>query len=134
MDDKSLTDQLLEAIGEEALIALANEFAGTRIYVPVTIRDSQRITKAIGREAADKLSFRFAPASIRVPLLRELRARHFRAAGLSNPKIAVRLGLTETGVQKLFRRGNVGPQQPRQAQEPARPGGFGVVPRFHPSK
>lgn len=96
--------ELLNAIGEAATFALAEEFAGTRLYVPWRVPDSHRIVRAIGREAANALCAHYSPATIKVPLLRELRARHYRAKGLSTAKIAVRLGLTESGVSKLFQR------------------------------
>lgn len=96
--------ELTRVIGVAATIALAEEFAGTRIYVPLKVRDSHRITRAIGREAADKLCAYYGPTAICVPLLRELRAQHYRSKGLTYPRIAVRLGLTEKSVQKLFGR------------------------------
>jgi DNA-binding CsgD family transcriptional regulator len=95
----------LEAlIGEDALIRLAEAFGGTRLYVPVTISAAHDIARAIGVEAARRLSERLAPDVVRVPLAREQRARHYRAAGKSNAQIARALGITESGVDKLFAR------------------------------
>jgi len=42
-------------IGEAATVALAEEFAGTRLYIPKRVRDGNQITRAIGREAAAAL-------------------------------------------------------------------------------
>ena len=96
--------ELQELIGEEALVRLAEAFGGTRLFVPVKITARHEIAKAVGLDAAKTLSARLAPDVIRVPLARELRARHYRAAKLSNAQIARKLGITETGVDKLFAR------------------------------
>lgn len=97
-------NDLVDVIGEAATIALAEEFAGTRLYVPAQVDGRHRITFAIGQKAADALCAQYGPAPIRVPLLRELRAEYHRMKGLSHAQIAVRLGLTEKGVAKLFKR------------------------------
>jgi DNA-binding transcriptional regulator LsrR (DeoR family) len=96
--------ELETLIGEEALVRLAEAFGGTRLYVPVNIPSNHEIVRAIGEKAAQKLSERLAPDYIRVPLAREQRARQYRAAGRTNPQIARALGITETGVDKLFAR------------------------------
>nr|WP_277924248.1 LuxR C-terminal-related transcriptional regulator [Sphingomonas sp. CROZ-RG-20F-R02-07] len=50
------------------------------------------------------MSERLAPDVVRVPLAREQRALHYRAIGKSNAQIARALGITESAVDKLFRR------------------------------
>lgn len=95
----------LEAlIGEEALVRLAERFGGTRLFIPVKMTARHEIARAIGVEPARLLAERLAPDVIRVPLARELRARQYRARGMSNARIAVALGMTEGGVERLFRR------------------------------
>ena len=64
-------------------------------------------------EAAQRLSTRFAPDYLRVPLARELRARHYRARGMSQAKIARALGLAEASVWRLLRRLDDDDRQPR---------------------
>ncbi|WP_326523957.1 hypothetical protein [Sphingomonas sp.] len=91
-------------IGELATIALAEAFGGTRLYIPMRQHPDCEIVHAIGIIAAQELSHRFAPDVIRVPLLRNMRAQHYRDTGLSHAKIAVRLGMTEAGVNRLFAR------------------------------
>lgn len=96
---------LVAAIGEAAMIALAEQFGGTRLYVPSRVGVSHPIACAIGSEAAEALrTYVGAPGYVRVPLARELRATKYRGEGLSNGRIAVRLGLTEGGVVSLFKR------------------------------
>lgn len=99
-----LSQELPALLGDAAFVALAEAFGGTRLYVPQTIGEDHEIAQAIGLDAARRLSRRHSPSWIRVPLAREARARHYRAQGLSNAAIARRLGITETGVDKLFRR------------------------------
>lgn len=94
--------ELIDAIGEAAAVALAEEYAGTRLYVPPRIKEHHPIVKLIGRNAADGLSEHYGRITIRVPLLRKERALHHRNQGMSNGRIAVRLGMTETGVSRIF--------------------------------
>lgn len=103
---EQLTEGLRALLGAEALVALCEHFGGRRLYVPLTIDADHDIAAAIGTDAAAKLAKRYSLAFLRVPLARELRARHYRAHGLSNGAIASKLGMTETGVDKLFARMN----------------------------
>lgn len=110
----------LQAIlGEEGFVRLCQELGGTRIYVAYTMRDDNDVVEAIGREAADKLSRALAPATIRVPLARRERALFYRRQGLSDARIARRLGMTENGVGKLFSRQADLPERPGKGKEPA---------------
>lgn len=99
-----LTESLRALLGAEALVSLAEAFGGRGLYVPQEIGADHPIVRAVGIHAAAKLAKRYSLAFIRVPLARELRARHYRAKGLSNGEIASKLGITETGVDKLFAR------------------------------
>ncbi len=101
---EQLTASLKALLGADGLVKLAEHFGGRRLYVPQTIDPDAELAQAIGEEAARKLSRRYGLAFIRVPLARELRARHYRAQGLSNGQIATKLGITETGVDKIFAR------------------------------
>lgn len=101
---RELSGELLAMLGEEGFVALAQAFGGTRLVVPYKLDEEHEITKAIGMARATRLSRRYAPDQLRIPLARELRALHYRAKGLSNAQIARKLGITETGVDKLFRR------------------------------
>jgi DNA-binding transcriptional regulator LsrR (DeoR family) len=96
--------ELTMLIGEDALVRLAEAFGGTRLYVPATMKPEHDIVRAIGPDAAQRLAARVAPDVIRVPLAKDLRARHYRAQGRSNAQIATALGMSETGVEKMFRR------------------------------
>lgn len=110
--DHALKTHLRAILGDEAFVALCQELGGTRLYVPYALRDEHDLVQALGRPAAEKLSRALAPATIRVPLARRERALHYRRAGLSNARIARRLGMTETGVAKLFGREEGLPERP----------------------
>lgn len=101
---EQLTESLGALLGIAGLVSLAEAFGGRRLYVPEKIGPNHAIAQAIGAHAAAKLSRRYSLAFIRVPLARELRARHYRAQGRSLGEIATELGMTETGVDKLFAR------------------------------
>lgn len=98
-----ITEALTELIGKSAYLALVEHYGGTRLFVPKTPERSV-LSDAIGDEAAAKLAQAYAAEYIKVPLDRELRARHYKNDGLSNAAIARRLGITESGVERLFKR------------------------------
>lgn len=96
--------ELETLIGEEAYIRLAEAFGGTPLYIPKRLDEDHEIAKAIGIDAARKLVDRLAPDVVMVPLAREARALHYRATGDSNTQIARKLGMSISGVERLFSR------------------------------
>lgn len=102
MSEEARSAELLGLLEPDAFLRLAEEYGGTRLYIPRS-GDTTDLVKQLGPEAA-RLGSRYAGTYIRVPLAREYRARHYRAIGQSNAEIARRLGMTETGVDKLFSR------------------------------
>lgn len=107
--EERLTGLLLRLLGAAGLVALAERRGGTRLYVPKPPALDTDLAREIGQEAAEALADRSGGHYIRVPLARELRARHYRAAGASNAEIARRLGMSESGVDRLF---NAMPRKP----------------------
>ncbi|TIV64899.1 MAG: hypothetical protein E5V89_28895 [Mesorhizobium sp.] len=103
MSDEQRSAELLGLLGADAFLRLAEEYGGTRLYIPRS-GDTTDLAKQLGAKAACKLGERYAGTYIRVPLAREHRARHYRQIGQSNAEIARRLGMTETGVDKVFGR------------------------------
>lgn len=116
MDEKfspdDLADDFLTLIGEPAFLLLLEECAGCRLYIPANAMKGDantkvtktKLTALMGIEAASKLIERYAGCQITVPLVREYRAERYRLMGLSNSQIALRLGLHEKGVERLFAR------------------------------
>lgn len=101
MNEISLEAELRGLIGDEKFLALVEERGGTRLYVP---RDRSVLTRLIGRENVKALASRYEGSYLRLPLAREFRGRHYRLQGRSNAEIAIKLGMTETGVDKMFAR------------------------------
>ncbi len=102
MKRDQLTPALRELLGDADFIRLVEAFGGTRLYVPPA-GEGTRIPNACGREIADKLATRYAGDSIPVPLAKQFRALHYRGQGMTNAAIAVRLGLAEASVNRIFR-------------------------------
>ncbi len=103
MSDALDRAELLALLGPDDFMRLVERHGGTRLYVPRG-DGASGLAEEIGAAAVEKLRSRRAGEWIRVPLAREWRARQYRLAGLSNSQIAVKLGLTETGVDKMFGR------------------------------
>ncbi|TJW61040.1 MAG: winged helix-turn-helix domain-containing protein [Mesorhizobium sp.] len=103
VSEHGLTDTLLRLLGPAGLVRLAERHGGTRLYIPAT-PERGKLADELGIELAEKLSRRFGPDYLSVPLVRELRARHYRSAGCSNADIARKLGLSESAVNRLFQR------------------------------
>jgi len=98
-----LTAELHELLGDEGFFKLTDVHGGIRVYIP-KVAPGSTLASEIGVDHTARLSKMFSGGYIRVPVAREFRARHYRTLGESNATIARRLGLTETGVEKLFRR------------------------------
>lgn len=98
-----LTAELVNLLGRDGFVRLAEAYGGQRLYVPLD-PDGSDLARRLGAEIATKLSGRYGKSYLRVPLARELRARQYRERGMSNGDIASRLGMTETGVDKMMHR------------------------------
>lgn len=103
MSEAASTASLLRLLGPEGLAVLADRYAGTRLFVPDSL-DRSKLADEVGVEIATKLIKRYGRDYIPVPLVRDLRACHYRKIGLSNAKIARRLGITEGAVNRIFQR------------------------------
>lgn len=119
MSQERLTAELVKLLGEAEFIRLAERYGGTRLYVASSTAST--VARELGATNAELLAERYAGSYIRVPLARERRARHYRECmALSNAEIARRLGLTESGVDRLFQRMSdkpaKGSRDPRQAE------------------
>nr|WP_286089337.1 sigma factor-like helix-turn-helix DNA-binding protein [Rhizobium skierniewicense] len=77
--------------------------AGVRLYIAADPARSE-LPATIGVDAAHRLAKAYPGGYIRVPLAREFRARRYVDEKMSNRDIARRLGLTESGVERLLKR------------------------------
>lgn len=100
---EDLTLDLLSTLGEDGFFFLVEAHAGVRLYVPSDPERSE-LSSTIGVDAAYRLAKAYPGGYIRVPLAREFRARRYVDAEMSNRDIAKRLGLTESGVERLLKR------------------------------
>jgi len=106
MKEHHFVAELLELLGEDGLIRLAEEHAGVRLYVPSNA-DRSKLVETVGFDIANKLARPYGGNVITVPLVRDMRARLYRDQGLSNAHIARRLGIREDAVEKIFNRSPV---------------------------
>lgn len=98
---------LYEVIGASALLALAREYGGRRLYVPKRVDGGHDIARALGVDAARRLAAHYGGETIDVPLLAgfETALRHaaIRAAWSTSSarEIAERFGTTERHVYRI---------------------------------
>ena len=112
------TIDLYATLGEDGFFALVEAHAGVRLYVPSDPERSE-LPATIGVDAAYRLAKAIPGGYIRVPLAREFRARRYVDAEMSNREIAKRLGLTESGVERLLKRARKRePLKPRRKKDP----------------
>lgn len=110
-----LTNELLEILGEDGFITLAEHYGGLRMFVPGNI-DGSDLSATLGSDIAARLSKRYPGGYIRVPIGRDLRAGRYRAAGLSNRDIAKKFGIAESSVDKIIKRGKT--RNPKAFEKP----------------
>jgi len=101
--NEDFSEELLALLGEEAFVALVERHGGEKIFVP-SVRDSAELVATLGAEAAAKLQRVHGGNKVNIPLARALRARKYRGDGMSDREIARALGMTVSGVERLFRR------------------------------
>lgn len=117
IEEEVLIKRVRAILDEDSFVLLAQELGGTRVYLPLKLSDDHDVIGAIGRTAAEALVRELAPAWLRVPLARRERALYWRARGLSNARIARKVGMSETGVEKLFRREEDLPPKPSSGRQ-----------------
>lgn len=102
--DEQLTAELRRICGDAGFLKLVEQFGGRRLFIARSLDGRPPVMlAAVSAEVALKLGQAYGGTYLRVPLARSVRARHYRhVLGLSNGEIASRLGITETGVDKIF--------------------------------
>ena len=107
-ESNSLIAELIDLLGEDGLIRLADAHGGIRLYVPSTSNVGRsQLIDTLGFDIVTKLARRYGGDGFTVPLVRDMRARRDRDQGLSNAQIARRLGIREDAVEKIFNRSPV---------------------------
>lgn len=111
-ETRDLEAELLDALGEERLIELAEKIGGFRFYVPRD-PDASADRYNVGRDVLGVLSGLYGGENIIIPLAKRLRAQRMWADNRSYAEIARALTMTESGVFKLLKRS---PRPPRKAR------------------
>lgn len=101
--NSDIEQELIEYLGEDDFFKLVENFAGTRLYVSsLATSRMTMIEKHIGRKVAEVMNRYYGGATLDMPLARKFRARRYRQQGMSNRQVALRLGLREDAVEKIF--------------------------------
>jgi hypothetical protein len=102
--------ELVELIGEEAVLRLLETRGGTVIYIPGDMTPTRSLAAELKLTAAQckKLAtWRHVRDRYRVPLCRDWRAQLYRWQGFSYNEIARKLGITDRAVFRLLRDANM---------------------------
>lgn len=103
---------LTDLIGAAATLRLLEEHGGTRVYVPKDVNQGSAARLGLSLDQTRLLARRHGGEHILVPLARAWRVRVYRAAGLTYPAIARRLGITERAVGRILTDAGLTQQQP----------------------
>jgi hypothetical protein len=93
---------LTNIIGADAALSMIEAHGGTRVYVPKEINQNSAARLALPLPEARRLGEAFGGEHILVPIARAWRVRMYRAAGLTYPAIARKLGITERAVGRIL--------------------------------
>lgn len=99
---EGLSAELLELLGHDGFMAFVEAYGGLRVYI-ANNTETSKLAENLPANVLTTLANRFRGDVIRVPLAKHYRARHYRLAGMSDRDIARKLGMTESGVEKLFK-------------------------------
>ena len=102
----AILQEISDLAGMRAALALASDFGGTRIYIPMVqnLKDQDPLVVCVGIVAARKISKHFCREQISIPLANEPLAQKIVReldAGISAAKIARKLGTTERHVWRV---------------------------------
>ena len=93
---------LTNIIGASAALAMIEAHGGTRVYVPKDINQNSAARLALPLPEARRLGEAYGGEHILVPIARAWRVRMYRAAGMTYPAIARKLGITERAVGRIL--------------------------------
>ncbi len=93
---------LTNIIGADAALRMIEAHGGTRVYVPKDINQNSAARLALPLPEARRLGEAYGGEHILVPIARAWRVRMYRAAGMTYPAIARKLGITERAVGRIL--------------------------------
>lgn len=93
-------------IGPDGFLKLVESYGGANLYVPKGTRKNYEtaLCRDIGETAGRKMMASYGGDYLRIPLAREFRVRSYRSQGLSAGRIATRIGMTQSGVERIIKR------------------------------
>jgi hypothetical protein len=92
-------------LGHDGYLLLLEHYAGVRLYIPkLGSSNPSQLVDDLTLVHTNKLSELYGGCTIKVPLDREFRAVEYRKKGFSTRKIVRLLGLTESGLERLWSR------------------------------
>ena len=94
---------LVALIGEAMALRLVELHGGRRVFVPRRAGARQKLAVELSPQAEAALVEEFGGGNIEVPLVRDWRARIYRARGMTHAAIAERLGCGEWAVRSYLR-------------------------------
>ncbi|HEV2556828.1 MAG TPA: helix-turn-helix domain-containing protein [Bosea sp. (in: a-proteobacteria)] len=94
---------LVELIGEKAALRLLEERGGTRVYVS-DAKEGRALVEIVGLDAAAAMRRKYGATRVKLPIGRQWRVLCYKAMGISRPKIARRVGCSETTVDDIVKR------------------------------
>jgi len=102
----ALLHEISELVGKNTALALADQFGGTRIYIPLpeNLKINHPLVLCVGMVAAKKIAKQYSREQITIPLARELLASQIAReieTGSTVAQIARRLGTTERNVWRI---------------------------------
>lgn len=104
----SVTEDLLNLIGEDAFTRLCMVFGGTRLHIANSERSLQRLTVVVGSDNARKLMAHYQGESVTLPKLssHEIAKRHQSIIndlrqGMSEREIAMKYDTTDRNVRRI---------------------------------
>lgn len=100
----NITENLRSMLGDEQFLSLLENYAGTRLFIPAYQGDRTHVIDGLTAEASQELADVYGGLYLRVPLARDFRAETYRARGLTVTQIAMKLGITERGAERLLAR------------------------------
>ncbi|GAB0119459.1 sigma factor-like helix-turn-helix DNA-binding protein [Acidisoma sp. 7E03] len=96
---------LVEIAGENAALAVIEEFAGTRTYITESPEKGvSAVVAKFDQSAAAELSREYGGIYMRIPSCKPWRVQVLREQGLSHSKIARRLGIDVSSVERILQR------------------------------
>lgn len=96
-----------ELLGDDDTLVLIEKFGGTRISVPMTMKDAHPLREALGERIFKKMVRHYGGSQLLVPLAKHWRIALYRHRGRTHREIARLVGCGESAVYRILKRQEV---------------------------